>query len=58
MMTGDRVRIVEGTYRNWEGEVVSVSTGEKRVIVLVPIFGKLTALNFHPSQIQRLSEPR
>jgi transcription antitermination factor NusG len=53
LKSGDRVRVVDGPYQGWEGEVVRVEV-DTRVTVVIPIFARLTALDFRSSQIERL----
>ena len=41
---GDKVRILEGPYRGLEGVVERVVSGEGRLHVFVPVFGRHTRL--------------
>jgi transcriptional antiterminator NusG len=42
---GDRVKIKEGTFENWEGTVESIDEHTGRVTVLVDIFGRSTPVS-------------
>ena len=52
MLSGDRVRVIGGPYRRWQGEVRSVDAAERRVMVLIPVFAKPTVVALSPSQIE------
>jgi transcription termination/antitermination protein NusG len=48
---GDRVRVTDGPYTGWEGEVLRVEPETQRAVVVVPAFGRQTAIDLPPSQI-------
>ncbi|WP_425615117.1 transcription termination/antitermination protein NusG [Anatilimnocola sp. NA78] len=48
----DRVRVKEGNFQNFEGEVASVDQANGRVKVLIPIFGRSTEIEFQHWQIE------
>jgi hypothetical protein len=54
--TGDRVRITEGTFENFEGQVDNIDPTGRRVTVLITIFGRVTPVELELSQIERLSD--
>lgn len=49
---GDHVKIKEGTFENFEGEVSSVDTTNGRVTVLINIFGRSTPVDIEYWQIE------
>ncbi len=55
LKSSDRVRVIDGPYRGWEGEVLRVEVGPQRVTVVIPVFAKPTAIEFWPSQIEPVS---
>ena len=46
---GDRVRVTDGPYTGWEGEVVRIEP--ERVVIVIPAFARQTAIDLLPSQI-------
>ena len=48
---GDRVRVIDGPYTGWEGDVLRLDPESGRVIVVVPVFARRTAVDLLPSQI-------
>jgi len=48
----DRVRVKEGNFQNFEGEVAAVDQANGRVKVLIPIFGRSTEIEFQHWQIE------
>lgn len=49
---GDRVKIKEGTFENFEGEVSSIDETNGRVTVLINIFGRSTPVDIEYWQIE------
>src|SRR6185312_10314076 len=49
--SGDRVRIKEGTFENFEGEVHNIDTANGRVTVMINIFGRSTPVELEHWQI-------
>src|SRR5207247_9664422 len=43
VQSGDKVRVIGGPYRGWEGEVLRVEEDRERVTVVIPVFAKPTA---------------
>ena len=52
---GDRVKINEGTFENFEGEVDSIDEANGRVTVMINIFGRSTPVELEYWQIERFS---
>jgi len=50
--TGDRVKINEGTFENFEGEVESIDQTNGRVTVMINIFGRSTPVELEYWQIE------
>jgi len=53
--SGDRVRVIGGPYKGWEGDVLRVEVDRQRVIVVIPVFARPTAIELQLSQIQPVS---
>jgi transcription termination/antitermination protein NusG len=51
---GDRVKINEGTFENFEGEVDNINEASGRVIVIINIFGRPTPVELEHWQIEPL----
>lgn len=51
---GDRVKINEGTFENFEGEVDSIEEASGRVTVMINIFGRSTPVELEYWQIEAL----
>jgi len=51
---GDRVKINEGTFENFEGEVDNINEASGRVSVIINIFGRPTSLELEHWQIEPL----
>jgi transcriptional antiterminator NusG len=51
---GDRVRIKEGTFENFEGEVEEIDEANGRVTVMINIFGRSTPAELEHWQIESL----
>ena len=52
---GERVRVIDGPYTGWEGEVLRVDREPPRVVVVIAVFAKPTAIDLVPSQIATVS---
>lgn len=52
--TGDKVRVKEGNFQNFEGEVGSVDEAHGRVTVMITIFGRATPVDMEHWNIERL----
>jgi transcriptional antiterminator NusG len=50
---GDKIRILDGPYRGFEG-VVDDATGPDRLRVVVPVYGRHTWLDLTPRQVRPL----
>ncbi|REJ67598.1 MAG: transcription termination/antitermination factor NusG [Planctomycetota bacterium] len=50
--SGDQVKINEGTFENFEGEVEAVDTTSGRVTVMINIFGRSTPVELEHWQIE------
>jgi transcriptional antiterminator NusG len=50
---GDKVRILEGPYRGFEG-VIDAAATDGRLHVLVPVFGRHTRLELASRQVRPL----
>ncbi len=53
---GDRVRIIGGSFRLFEGEIESVDEVEERAVILLTIFGRKTPVDADLSQLQKLTD--
>ena len=51
---GDRVKINEGTFENFEGDVDSIDEANGRVIVMINIFGRSTPVELEYWQIEAI----
>ena len=49
---GDRVKITEGTFENFEGEVEQIDEANGRVTVMLSIFGRSTPVDIEYWQIE------
>jgi len=54
VMKGDRVKIKEGTFENFEGEVDVVDNTNGRVTVMINIFGRSTPVELEHWQIEKV----
>jgi ribosomal protein L24 len=48
----DRVRILEGPFADFRGEVAEVRTSPERLVVVVGVLGKTTSVELLPSQVE------
>jgi transcriptional antiterminator NusG len=51
---GDRVKINEGTFENFEGEVDNIDEANGRVTVMINIFGRSTPVELEYWQIEAI----
>ena len=51
---GDRVKINEGTFENFEGEVDTIDEANGRVTVMINIFGRSTPVELEYWQIEKV----
>lgn len=51
---GDRIKVKEGTFENFEGEVHQIDVGSGRVTVMINIFGRSTPVELEYWQIETL----
>ena len=51
---GDRVKINEGTFENFEGDVDAIDEMNGRVTVMINIFGRSTPVELEHWQIEKL----
>jgi transcriptional antiterminator NusG len=51
---GDRVKINEGTFENFEGEVDGIEEASGRVTVMINIFGRSTPVELEYWQIESI----
>lgn len=51
---GDLVRITDGPFKEYEGKISSVDEEQGKVKVMVPIFGRETAVELDSLQIQKI----
>lgn len=52
--TGDRVKIKEGTFESFEGEVDSIDQANGQVTIMINIFGRSTPVTLEYWQIEKL----
>lgn len=52
--TGDRVKITEGTFENFEGDVDTIDEANGRVTVMINIFGRSTPVELEYWQVETL----
>lgn len=51
---GETVRIIDGPFKNYDGKVAEVDEAKGRVKVMVPVFGRDTAVELDSLQIQKI----
>ena len=51
---GDKVRILEGPYRGFEGVIDVAAAAEERLQVFVPVYGRHTRLELAYGQVRPL----
>jgi transcriptional antiterminator NusG len=53
-VAGDRVRVKEGYFQNFEGDVDAVDQAHGRVTVMITIFGRPTPVEIEHWQIEKI----
>ena len=53
-LSGDQVKIIEGTFENFEGEVHTIDEANGRVTVMINIFGRSTPVELEYWQIESI----
>ena len=51
---GDTVNIVNGPFKDWTGEVISIDTDEQKVKVNIQIYGRATAMDLDFAQVEKI----
>lgn len=51
---GETVRIIDGPFKDYDGKVAEVDEGRGRVKVMIPVFGRDTAVELDSLQIKKL----
>ena len=51
---GDKVRILDGPYRGFEGVIDETASTEERLHVLIPVYGRHTRLELAYGQVRPL----
>jgi transcriptional antiterminator NusG len=52
--SGDRVRVKEGYFQNFEGDVDAIDQANGRVTVMINIFGRSTPVELEHWQIEKV----
>jgi transcriptional antiterminator NusG len=52
--SGDRVRVKEGYFQNFEGDVDAIDQANGRVTVMINIFGRSTPVELEHWQIEKI----
>ena len=50
--TGDRVRVKDGYFQNFEGDVDAVDEANGRIVVMINIFGRSTPVEWEHWQVE------
>ena len=53
LSVGDRVRILDGPFQHFEGDILEVNEETRHVIVGIVFFERETAVELKPSQVVR-----
>ncbi len=51
---GETIRIIDGPFKDYDGKVAEVDEGRGRVKVMIPVFGRDTAVELDSLQIKKL----
>ena len=51
---GETIRIIDGPFKDYDGKVAEVDEGRGRVKVMVPVFGRDTAVELDSLQVKKL----
>jgi transcriptional antiterminator NusG len=51
---GDAVKIIDGPFRDYEGKISEVDEERGKIKVMVPIFGRDTAVELDSLQVQKI----
>lgn len=51
---GDLVKIIDGPFKDYDGKVSEIEEGKMRIKVLVPIFGRDTAVELDSLQVKKI----
>jgi transcription antitermination factor NusG len=54
--SGDKVRVIRGSYTGWEGKVSKIEVNSQRVTLVISVFGNLTVIELRPSEIQLVQD--
>ena len=54
LTVGDMVKIIDGPFKDYDAKVAEIDTEKGRVKVLVPIFGRDTAVELDSLQVQKI----
>jgi hypothetical protein len=54
LQVGDKVKVIEGPFQNFKGEVDEVSEKGSVLRVMINIFGRMTPVQLTPSQLEKL----
>lgn len=52
---GDRVRIVDGPFKNFTGIVEDITKDKSRMRILVTVFGRQTPIDIESSQVEKIT---
>ena len=51
---GETIRIIDGPFKDYDGKVAEIDEGRGRVKVMIPVFGRDTAVELDSLQIKKL----
>ena len=51
---GDIVRVIDGPFKDYDGKISEIDDEKGRIKVLVPVFGRDTALELDSLQVKRI----
>ncbi len=52
--TGDLVKIIDGPFKDYDGKISEIDTEKGRIKVMVPVFGRDTALELESFQVKKI----